>query len=384
MSDPRQSLFECLEGAASEGVFPGAVALVWRDGAMLYHEGHGVLARHEASGVCVGAPVERDTIYDLASLTKVLSTTTLVALAVAEGRLELDAAVPEDLSAPCPGARLVDVLEHRSGLPAHRKFYLGRGASQPDALFEALAQVEPASGDSHDCVYSDLGFMLLGRWLERIYDLPLDMLFDTKIARRLDLDRGRPPRLAYRRVSREAWLGREYETRVAPTEVYVDRPAAGEDPVDCDYVACRGDELLAHGRVHDDNALILDGVAGHAGLFGDAEAVYELARAWLEARLPGLDVNTRDLFWAPRSGPEGARVRRLGWDGPSPDGSGSTAKALSSGAVGHLGFTGTSLWIDPRMQSIYVLLSNRVHPDRGRGDEMRRLRREFHTLAAQL
>src|SRR5690606_12911356 len=144
------------------------------------------------------------------------------------------------------------------------------------------------------------------------------------------------------------------------------------------------EERLAHGRVHDDNALILDGVAGHAGLFGDAEAVYELARAWLEARLPGLDAATRELFWAPRVGPEGPRIRRLGWDGPSPDGSGSTGDALGPSAVGHLGFTGTSLWIDPGTSSIYVLLSNRVHPDRGRGDAMRGFRREFHDLAARL
>lgn len=373
--DRRQILFETLERGASEGVFAGAVALVHKDGATVYHEAHGALATHPAAGIAVGSPVQRDTIFDLASLTKVLSTTTLVALEVAAGRLDLDAPLPSPWARACPGASLRDLLLHRAGLAAHREYFRGRSVGDRDALISDLLGTPREAAVGERTVYSDLGFILLGEWLEAHFSMPLDEAFDRHVARRLHLDLDRPARLGYRRVSREGWLSRDHETRIAPTEVY-DPSLHSELP---SYFAAREDESVAHGRVHDDNALIMDGVAGHAGLFGDAEAVYEVARAWLEPSLYGLDAATRDRFW---SAPEGS-VRRLGWDGQSPDGSGSTANLLGPRSVGHLGFTGTSLWIDPDAGAIYVLLSNSVHPHRN-DTRIKALRREFHRAAAQL
>jgi CubicO group peptidase (beta-lactamase class C family) len=373
-ADPRQELFESLEKGAREGVFAGAVALVAKRGAIVYHEAHGALATHEAGGIAVGAPVQRNTVFDLASLTKVLSTTTLIALEVAAGRLGLDAPVPAPFERACPGANLGDLLAHRAGLHAHREFFLGKSLGESDRVLDELLGTPRAAGVGEQTVYSDLGFILLGAWLERHFERPLDEAFDIHVARRLMLDMGKPARLAYRRVSREGWLSRDLETRVAPTEVY----ARELHDVAPSWFPLREEEGLAHGRVHDDNCLVMDGVAGHAGLFGDAEAVYELARAWLDASLYGLDASTRDRFWEP--GPDG--VRRLGWDGQSPDGSGSTGNVFGPRSVGHLGFTGTSLWIDPDAEAIYVLLSNCVHPRRDL--RIKIFRREFHRLASLL
>jgi CubicO group peptidase (beta-lactamase class C family) len=374
-ADSRQELFETLERGVGDGVYAGAVALVWREGATLYHEAHGVLGTHEASGVARGEPVERETIYDLASLTKVLSTTTLLALEHAAGRIDLDEPLHTPWARACPGASLRDLLLHRAGLHAHREFFVGRQVGEREALIEDLLGTPRAAQPGEVTTYSDLGFILLGAIMEEHLGVPLDQAFDQQVARRLHLDMQKPARLAYRRVSREAWLSPEHERRIAPTEVYAAQLHAQRPS----WFDLREPEKLAHGRVHDDNALVMDGVAGHAGLFGDAEAVCDVARAWLEASLYGLDTNTRDHFWTPG----GDGIRRLGWDGQSPDGSGSTANLLGPRSVGHLGFTGSSLWIDPDASAIYVLLSNCVHPRR---DDLRikAFRRDFHRVAAKL
>ena len=131
----------------------------------------------------------------------------------------------------------------------------------------------------------------------------------------------------------------------------------------------------------------MDGVAGHAGLFGDAEAVLEVGRAWLQGGLPGLGDRWRTHFLEHHSAVPGS-TRRLGWDSPNPDGSGSAGVALSQEAAGHLGYTGTSLWIDPhppdgRGPIIVVLLSNRVHPTRD-NPAIVQLRPAFHRAAVLL
>ncbi len=382
-SDARQALFDALECAARDGVFPGCVAWVHKAGSTPYHEAHGVLATHPDSGRALRAPVMRETIYDLASLTKVLSTTTLIAQEVAAGRVDLEAPLPAPFDRACPDARIIDLLEHRAGLEAHREFFRGRAPGEVEALMADLLGTPRRGSPRDETLYSDLGFILLGAWLERELGAPLDTLFEQRVARPqyLDLshDRrqgGRFSQLAYRRISREAWLAAEFETQLAPTEVYDAGLHAEAVP---SHFEIRAEEKLAHGRVHDDNCVVLDGVAGHAGLFGHAEAVGTIARAWLAGEGLGIDAATRDLFWRPRE----SRVRRVGWDGQCPDGSGSTGGALGPRAVGHLGFTGTSLWIDPDAEAIYVLLSNRVHPTR-EGDAIKALRRDFHRLAAAL
>ncbi|WP_181198116.1 serine hydrolase domain-containing protein [Enhygromyxa salina] len=371
-----EELDRLLRGAVTAGVTPGCVALVWRDGALRYEGAHGSLDRDGGAAVSVG------TIYDLASLTKVLSTTTLAARAVGRGELELDDRLPVRLAVR-GGYRptLRDLLEHASGLEAHREFFYrpwSLGIDQPAALISAVRELPPAAPPRTRAIYTDLGFLLLGAWLEQLGGARLDELFRERVARPLGLEHeltfgGPKP------------LPSSFE-RVAPTEVYDASLHGGEDQ---HWYAIRREagQAVARGLVHDDNCLVMGGVAGHAGLFGTARGVLGVARAWLERRLPGLDADASarvwDAFTTPSTVP--GSTRRLGFDGTNPDGSGSTGAALSSAAIGHLGFTGTSVWMDPGpgpgSGAIYVLLTNRVHPTRA-DTRIRALRREFHTLAA--
>jgi CubicO group peptidase (beta-lactamase class C family) len=173
-------------------------------------------------------------------------------------------------------------------------------------------------------------------------------------------------------------LSADEAARIAPTEVYDPRLHAAGSPA---WFAVRADRDCAHGEVHDDNAYAMGGVAGHAGLFGTAEAVLVLARAWLAGQLPGVDAELTRRFF--RRSAVSTSTRRLGWDGESPDGSGSSGGALGPEAVGHTGYTGTSLWLDPATRAVYVLLSNRVHPTR-ENESIRSLRRWFHQIAVRL
>jgi len=375
-SDVRQRLFDALESGVNEHAFPGCVALVWRDGSILYHEAHGTLATHPLAEPWQQSVV-RDTVYDLASLTKVLATTTLVAVSIARGRMALTDPVPRPWVDACPGATLEDLLEHRAGLLAHREYFTDVTPFDARAVLDRVSSTPPAYPLRSRAIYSDLGFIILGAWLERVWARPLLELFDDLVAFPLALRRGTPPSLAFRPIDGKPAPHRTL-ARIAPTEVY--DPAL--HPLGApSHVAVRRSAAYAHGEVHDDNAYVMGGVAGHAGLFGTAEGVLEVAIAWLRASVPGMDFALRDRFWTPSDIP--GSTRRLGFDGPDPDGHGSTGTALTPTAVGHTGYTGTSVWIDPQLRAIFVLLSNRVHPTRA-NDAIKAVRQRFHTLAAAL
>lgn len=364
----------------ADGVFPGCVALVSKNKSVLYHEAHGTLASHPmvAGG---GQAVVRDTVYDLASLTKVLATTSLCALAISRGHLALLDPVPEPWSTACPGATLLDLLEHASGLVAHREYFTEVPPYDAEAVLERVAATAPEYPRRQRAIYSDLGFMILGAWLERRYDKPLDQLFDDDIAYRLGLLRDTGLELGFRRLAGLPALPRSQEGRIAPTEVYDSALHPEGLP---SHFEVRKQVPYAHGAVHDDNAFVMGGVAGHAGLFGTAEAVHRVSTAWLDVRLPGLRRAVRDRFWKASDVPHS--TRRLGWDGPSPDGSGSAGTAVSAAAVGHTGYTGTSLWIDPESKggpTIMILLSNRVHPTR-LDDRIKAIRPAFAEAAMRL
>lgn len=379
MTDPRQALFDLLESAVGE-VFPGCVALVWRDGATLYHEAHGTVATHRWIPA-EGKPVVRDQIYDLASLTKVLCTTSIAALAVSEGVLELDAPVPAPWSAGCPGATLADLLEHCSGYAAHHEFFNEVEPYSADGILERIVATSPAYPLRSKAVYSDLGFMVLGRWLEQAYGRDLDVLFTDKVMLALGLDDKPIPHLGFYRLHGYPPKPRPHRERIAPTEIYDDALHPGGVPSHFDV---RKNSSVAHGLVHDDNAFVWGGVAGHAGLFGTAQGVLDVARAWVLNLLPGLSPAVRDRFWQPSI--VAGSTRRLGWDGPSPDGSGTAGRAVTASAVGHTGYTGTSVWVDPDAAggpTIYVLLSNRVHPVRT-NDAIKAFRPRFHEAATSL
>lgn len=316
-----RNLAELVERAIRDRVTPGAVIEVGRRGSVLWRASFGALTYEP------DAPrVVDDTIYDLASLTKVISTTTIAMRFVDQGRISLDT----------PPFR--SLLDHSSGLPAHVplfKQFKGR-AEYLNAI--RRTKLERERGEA--AVYSDLGFMLLGFMLEFAADATLDELF-ASVAERIGEIRFSPPA--------------ELRDRIAPTEID----------------AWRG--RLLQGEVHDENAFALGGVAGHAGLFGTAGAVGAFAQAVLETFAADTWLAKRDTLhaFATRSAVPGSS-RALGWDTMLPTSSCGTL--MSARAIGHTGFTGTSLWIDPENDVYVVLLTNRVHPTRD-GEGIQALRR---------
>jgi len=382
-----EALSYALEQACKRDVFPGCVALVWRDGALVYHRAHGVLATEGSSSVA-GVPANRETVYDLASLTKVLCTTTLFARLIECGRVRLQDRLPVDLRPRNLGANALEsdesavptlgmLLEHTAGLQAHREYFLTVECNDHDhgAMVDAILETPALNPVGREAIYSDLGFVLLGAWLERLEGCELHELFDRDVARPLGLDSRSD--LGFRPLGGPACDAEELR-RIAPTEVYARRlhsKVPSWFPLR-EHVAC------AHGEVHDDNAYCMGGVAGHAGLFGHAEGLLRVAMEWLRPGALRISGPTRAQFF--RSTSVQGATRCKGWDGVDFGDSSSTGGALAPGSVGHLGFTGTSLWLEPGLRpSIYILLSNRVHPSRD-NQGIRGLRQEFHRIASSI
>ncbi|HKP48672.1 MAG TPA: serine hydrolase domain-containing protein [Gemmatimonadales bacterium] len=365
-----QPVTHYLDSAVARGAAPGAVLGVTHDGERFVY-GSGRLGDLDA-----GRP-GATTLYDLASLTKVVGLTTGLMLAVSEGKIDLDAPVQRYVPAFAgPGKETITVrllLTHAGGLPAWRPLFR-EVSSRQDAF--ALADTTPLEypPGSRD-VYSDLGAIVLTQLLETVYHQRIDSLLEQRIFGSLGLTslRYRPP---------SDWL-----SRIAPTEM---------DP-------WRGRVL--RGEVHDENAAVMDGVSGHAGLFGSVEdllgfAEWLLAQAEVSSGQTGSFAShserseesagitsTRDRDHAspgprppvrpstfptfPRSVVQAFTARQnlvpgssraLGWD--TPDSGSSSGSLLSRHSIGHTGFTGTSIWIDFDRRVAIVLLSNRVHPTR--------------------
>lgn len=331
------SLGHWLQSQADSGAFPGGVLLVGHRGRTIYTRPFGVYGNGDPR------PVTDSTIYDLASLTKVVGLTTAAMLLVADGRLDLDRPVQDYVPAfQGPGKAGVTVrhlLTHTSGLPAWVPLHL----STPDrAAAVARVATEPLASDPGTrYVYSDLGAIVMAQVIEAVAGEPLDRL----LARRVFA----PLRMRHTRFLPPV----QWRPLIAPTE---------DDP-------WRGRVL--RGEVHDENAAWLGGVSGHAGLFSNAPDLAQFAFWLLDAWHGRLD---RDApvhlpapvvrhFTARQPGPEGS-TRALGWDTPSgtPESSGGTK--LASTSFGHTGFTGTSIWIDPERELVIILLTNRVHPTR--------------------
>lgn len=295
--------------------------------------------------------VDAHTVYDLASLTKVLATTTLAMEAHACGFLPLDTVVGRRWPAFArrPAFTVGDLLAHAAGFPAHRPLY--QSVAGRSAYLSRLAAEPTAFAPRSHSEYTDLGFILLGLLLEEVGQAMLAEQFGGFVAEALEgatIGYGPPP---------------EWRRRVAPTSVD----------------AWRG--RVSAGRVDDSNAAALgDGHAGHAGLFGTAGAVGAFAR-WLLALWRGSGRPWRHVTadvvagFARRCGVPGSS-RALGWDTMLPTSSCGTR--ISPRAIGHTGFTGTSLWIDPDREIYVVCLTNRVHPVAGDAQAIQRLRSTLH------
>jgi CubicO group peptidase (beta-lactamase class C family) len=325
------------EGVRS-GAFPAASLEVGRADGVLGSDAFGSLTFDRDA-----PPATSDTVFDLASLTKVIATTTLAMRALDDGLFSLDdrlaRRLPEWRGLDRENVTIRDVLAHASGLPAYLPFFrdhTGRVEFEP-AICHVPLEYAPRS----QAVYSDLGFILLGF-----------ILHDVRTAEDGRLDPSTTLAAQFRRLA--SYLSshplafnppRAWRDHTAPTEI---------DP-------WRGRLLV--GEVHDENCWALGGAAGHAGLFGTATAVGGFARAALRTirgdRILAQPDTLREFIR--RTNVPGSS-RALGWDTMLPTSSCGTR--MSPTAIGHTGFTGTSLWIDWEQDVYVVLLTNRVHPSR--------------------
>lgn len=304
-----------------------------------------------------GGAAEIPTLFDLASLTKPLATATCTAIAVQKRILRIDDPVSMYITSfPSPAVTLSHLLDHTSGLeawkPLFEKLILERfpqrARSARDYFEKEICSSWIQGRFNGEALYSDLGYILLGWCLEIATSRSLDALFQEWIST--------PLRYQFTQFI-------PVHPNVAPTE------------------QCPWRGRMLRGEVHDENCFALGGVAGHAGLFGTVSEVLDLASQWLpDSKI--LSTETINLFWNTRNAPKSPRC--LGWDGVSPEGSSSGKYFDSKKTRGHLGFTGTSVWIDPSKSLIVVLLTNRVCPTRA-NEGMKTLRPLFHdTLLSEI
>ena len=347
-SGPFAPLAQFLRESVAHGAFPGAVVAVGRRDTVLFETGVGGLTYDP------GPPPDAHTLYDLASLTKVVGLTTVVMMLVEEHRLDLDAPVTRYVPAFAAGGDSVTIrqlLTHASGLPAWLPLY--RDVHSRAELFARVNATPLEARPGSRMVYSDLGAILLTEAVEHLTGERLDALLAQRVFRPLGMSdtRFNPP----------AGL----RSRIAPTE---------NDP-------WRGRVL--RGEVHDENAAVMDGVSGHAGLFSTAADLVTFAQMMLRfgRTASGTQlIDSATIAAFTRCQDPAFSSRALGWDTPS-QGS-SAGDLLSPHAYGHTGFTGTSIWIDPAKDLFVILLTNRVYPTR-QNEQILKVRPEVTNLAVR-
>ena len=324
------SVRSVLTRALADSAFPGAYAAVGTADGVIVEYGVGRL------DVADGSRPSATTIWDLASLTKVIGTTSAMLQLVGTGRVALDSPVVRYLPAwKAPGADRITVrhlLSHSSGMPAWRALY--KEAATPEEAEQQLFATSPDTLPGVRYVYSDLGFILLGKLVERVSGERLAQYDSGHVFAPLGMTDTRylPP---------ASWLA-----RIAPTE---------QDP---------WRQKKVRGEVHDENAVRLGGVSGHAGLFSSGQDLARFARMYLRyGTLDGVRVfDSIAVATFTRMQDSTVSRRALGWE--TPTGGNSAGSRLSPLAFGHTGFTGTSLWMDPTQGVFVLLLTNRVNPTR--------------------
>jgi uncharacterized protein YbbC (DUF1343 family)/CubicO group peptidase (beta-lactamase class C family) len=322
-----------IEQAVADGNIPGAVLVVGHDGAVIYRKAYGNRAlepKHE--------PMTLDTVFDLASLTKVIATTTAVMQLVEQGKVRMNDPVakylPEFAQNGKDDITVRQLLTHYSGLAPDIELTPAWGEGKEAGYRLAFAET-PAQAPGSGFSYSDTNFMVLGALVEKVSGEALDAYTERHIFAPLKMTHTRfvPP---------AAW-----RAKVAPTE-YDEH------------------EHMLRGVVHDPRARRMGGVAGHAGLFSTADDLAKFAQALLNGGGGILSAVTVAKMTSPEQPPAAPVLRGFGWDIDSPFSS-NRGDLLPVGSFGHTGWTGTSIWIDPTTQTYIILLTNAVHP-RGKGN----------------
>jgi CubicO group peptidase (beta-lactamase class C family) len=319
-----------LESGVRNQSFPGTSIAVTLGGELVALKALGRFTYEPAS-----PEVTTASLYDLASLTKVVATTTAAMILYERGLLDLEApvtAIVPEFESDDPLRREVTLrmlLAHSSGLPAYKKLFQ-RVATRED-LLQAAFRVPLAADPGTRAEYSDIGFIVLLVALERLADERLDAFCQREIF---------------------GPLGMTHTTFNPSAALKPSIPPTADDRT--------FRHRIIQGEVQDENTSVLGGIAGHAGLFSTAEDLAVFSHAMLNGGHPILRPATVELFTRRELQPEGTS-RALGWDTPS--GHSQSGKYLSSDAFGHLGYTGTSLWMDPERQLSIALLTNRTWPD---------------------
>jgi CubicO group peptidase (beta-lactamase class C family) len=359
-----------LRNAVDAGVFPGAVVVVVKNDEIAFEQAFGfrsLLPKQTA--------LQLNTVFDLASLTKPLATTFAIMLLTREGQVSIEDRVTRFLPAfGALGKKLITVrqlLSHTSGLPAWKPYYeeVVEAEKQGKTNFvasrdakryvtELIYREKPLHPPASQCLYSDLGFIVLGDLVESVTATTLDEFCLTQIYKPLGLGSTGFIDLTQQRTG-QVEQAAEW---IAPTE------------------QCPWRKRTICGEVHDDNAYTMGGVAGHAGLFGSARDLHSLIaclRRCLHGEDDFLPPSIVEEFFTKDDSAVNSRFA-LGWDTPGP-GKSASGSAFSSHSVGHLGFTGTSIWWDLDKDCYIILLTNRVHPTR-KNEKIRDFRPHIHNL----
>lgn len=352
-----QEVRQVLDSAIADHAFPGCTFAVGTDEQVLWSGALGYQT-YESQ-----APIAPDSLYDLASITKIVGTTAVVMRLVDQGKLAIEQPIANYLpeffdQAPTPEERtkreavtIAHLLTHTSGLPAWKPLYKSASGYQETLQAIFATKLEAPVGARYR--YSDLGLILLGELAARAGGKPL-----------ADLERD----LIFKPLGMKSTLrnpSAKLKNRCVPTEIV----EKGQPPI--------------QGVVHDENARFADGITGHAGLFSTAEDMAKFAAEMLRA-LDGksnlFSLQTVSLFTQRHPVAEKDSNRGLGWQMAS--GGNSAGSILSSNSFGHTGFTGTSIWIDPERKLYVILLTNRVYPTRN-NSKLSAVRRDFADAVAQ-
>lgn len=338
--------FRLVEEFVQERNASAAVALV-------HHKGrqYGPVAFGHTAFFPDAPAVTKDTIFDIASLTKVVGTTTITLMLLEDGLFDLRTELGDllgDVPRDKASITMEHLLSHTSGLPAWVPLYIN--AKEPRDVIEQVLACPLEYTPGSQVVYSCLGFILLTHIIQTLTGLSLDALVKERVIQPLQMDdtRYNPPKDVHPRVAYTEW--------------------------------CPRSKQFLRGTVHDENAQAMNGISGNAGLFSTAEDLSKFARMILDGGRTGGQVllSQATLALLENCYTKGLNDRRtLGWMLYNQPGS-SGGELMSDSAIGHTGFTGTSLWIDKAQDLFVVLLTNRVHPVRT-NEAVFRLRREFHT-----
>lgn len=340
-----------MKQAVSDEVFPGGVLLVSSAGSEFFFQAYGY------ANIFSGRLMKRDTVFDLASFTKPLATTLAIIKLISQQKLELGQRIGSILTqfdrTDKGRISIENLLYHNSGLPDYRPYYKVLCNLEPhlrkDALKELLVKEPLINSPGNQVIYSDIGFMILCWVIEKVSGNRLDRFVMKEIYHPLGLE----------------------------NLFFVDLDST---PRQVDFAAterCSWRNMLLEGAVHDDNAYVAGGIQGHAGLFGTAQDVFSLLSELMAAYLGSpctsvFDADLIQMFFKQQE----HTGRALGFDTPSPTGP-SCGRYFSKYTVGHLGFTGTSFWMDLDRNVMIILLTNRVHPSRS-NNKIKAFRPKLH------